>query len=942
MSRLRQLARLGQSVWLDFLDRALLASGELERLIAEDDLRGLTSNPSIFEKAIAHGDAYDAMIAARLEAGDAEAGVLFEHVAVTEIREAADRFRPVYERTEGLDGYVSLEVSPYLAMDTEGTIAEARRLWRAVDRPNLMIKVPGTRPGVPAIRTLISEGINVNVTLLFSVAAYEAVAEAYMAGLEEAGRRGLPIGRIASVASFFVSRIDGAIEAIVKERLPKATPAEAAELTALEGRVAIANAKRAYQLYKRLKASPRWQALAARGARPQRLLWASTSTKSPKLPDTLYVDALIGPETVNTMPPATLAAVRDHGKVALTLEEGVEEAERLLTSLDALGISLDAITEALVEDGVRRFADDFDKLLATVARKREALLGPRLLRQSVEAGPLAEPLAAIGEEWRKAGKVRALWRRDAALWTGRDEHRWLGWLDVVGRERRNLPTLEAKAEAMRGEGLRQAVLLGMGGSSLGARVLLETLAPRPNRPAFAVHVLDSIEPHEVRKLEERLEPGRTLFIVASKSGSTLEPELMRLHFASRDPDPRHFAAITDPGSPLEKNAAAWGYRDIFHGEAEIGGRYSVLSKFGLVPAALRGLDVAALLEAAERAALSAGASVPPAANPAVALGLLWGVGAGQGRDKITLFTSPKLAAFGAWFEQLLAESLGKEGKGLIPIADEPPLAPEAYGTDRIFVALDLAGEGDAGREALLGALAGAGHPVVRITIPSPEHVGGAFFHFEMATAVAGAVLGVNPFDQPDVEAAKVEARRLLDAYEREGIRPAPTFLLPDWNGMAVFAGPQMPEGFDHPKELIAAFLSRLTPGDYVGLLAYLPEEAPLREGLTRLRGGIAAARGVASTLGFGPRYLHSTGQLFKGGPKRGLFILLTAEPDAHDLPVPGKRATFGLTLLSQALADRKVLLERGQRVVHLHLHRGAEDFAAALALLEEALAASRR
>jgi|BEDMetMinimDraft_2_1075160.scaffolds.fasta_scaffold01078_2 transaldolase/glucose-6-phosphate isomerase len=939
MSRLRQLAHLGQSVWLDFLDRALLASHELDRLIAEDDLRGLTSNPSIFEKAIAHGDAYDAMIAKRLAAGDAEAGVLFEYVAVAEIREAADRFRPVYERTEGLDGYVSLEVSPYLAMDTEGTIAEARRLWQAVDRPNLMIKVPGTPPGVPAIRTLIGEGINVNVTLLFSLTAYEAVAEAYMAGLEEADRKGLPLPRIASVASFFVSRIDGAIEAILKERLPHASPAEAQELAALEGKVAIANAKRAYQLYKRLKASPRWQALAARGARPQRLLWASTSTKSPKLPDTLYVDALIGPETVNTMPPATLAAVRDHGTLAPTLETGLEEAERLLASLDRLGISLDAITEALVTDGVRRFADDADKLLAAVARKREALLGPRLLKQTLAAGAMAAAFAEESERWRREGKGRALWRRDAALWTGRDEGRWLGWLDVMSRERQDLPRLEAAAEEIWNEGLRKAALLGMGGSSLGARVLLETLSPRPGRPSFDVHVLDSIEPREVRKFTARLEPGPTLFIVASKSGSTLEPELMRLHFTALDPDPRHFAVITDPGSPLEKNAAAWRYRAILHGEAEIGGRYSVLSKFGLVPAALRGLDVTAVLEAAEHAACGAGASVPPEANPALGLGLLWGVGARAGRDKITLFTSPRLAAFGAWFEQLLAESLGKEGKGLVPVADEPPLPAEAYGKDRSFVALSLAGESDPEREALLARLAERGHPVVRIVLPGPEDVGGAFFHFEIATAVAGAVIGVNPFDQPDVEAAKIEARRRLEAYEREGSMPGAAYLVPDWEGLAIGARPSS-ETFSHPRELLTLHFRSLEPGDYVGLLAYLPEETEIRAALTRLRGEIGTRFGMASTLGFGPRYLHSTGQLFKGGPKRGLFFLFTADPGPEDLPIPGKRASFGQTLLAQAFGDLEVLARRGQRVVHVHLKEGVGAFPKAYALLESALRAA--
>ena len=372
---LRDLEAAGQAVWLDYLHRRILENGELQRLIDEDGLKGLTSNPSIFEKAIGDGDAYDDRLKALTRHGDAPEA-LYERLAIADIQRAADIFRPTWDRLGGRDGYVSLEVSPGLAMDTEGTVAEARRLWRAVDRPNLMIKVPGTAPGTPAIRQLIGEGINVNVTLLFGVGAYLDVAEAHMAGLEMLKAAGGDLSRVHGVASFFVSRIDTRIDGAIDARLKAGAQGEEAErLGRLRGKVAIANARSAYQRYLELIASPRWRALAAAGAAPQRLLWASTGVKDPAYPDTLYADALIGADTIDTLPPATIDAFRDHGKVSPSLTEGVAEAEHDLAEAQHLGLDLDAVTDALVVDGVRLFAEAFDKLLAAVAAKSRRMAG---------------------------------------------------------------------------------------------------------------------------------------------------------------------------------------------------------------------------------------------------------------------------------------------------------------------------------------------------------------------------------------------------------------------------------------------------------------------------------------------------------------------------------------------------------------------------------------
>ncbi len=921
---LRQLLDHGQSVWLDFVSRPLLDSGELARLIAVDGIRGVTSNPSIFEKAIGQSSDYDADLARLVAEGDRPVEALFEALAIADIRRGADALRGVYDATAGADGFISLEVSPYLAMDTAGTIAEARALWRAVDRPNLMIKVPGTTPGVPAIRTLIAEGINVNVTLLFSIDAYEAVAEAYIDGLAAyAGR----IAGVASVASFFVSRIDQSVEAIVARRLPSATAEEAAALRGLAGKVAIANAKLAYRHYRGLIASPRWQALAARGARPQRLLWASTGTKSKDFPDTLYVDTLIGPDTVNTMPPATLASVRDHGAVATTLTTGLDEAEAVMATLGRLGISLSAITAELVQDGVRRFAEDADKLFAAVARRRAEAVGALPMRLA----PPVPGLAEAEEAWRRDGRVRRLWARDATLWTGGDEARWLGWLDAPFPPAALTERLAGFAAGIAAEGLTHVLLIGMGGSSLGAEVLATVLPARRR-----LVVLDSTDPAQIRAAEAGIDPARTLVLVASKSGGTLEPDLLMRHFLTRIPASR-FVAVTDPGSALEAFARREGFRDLFLGDPAIGGRYSVLSAFGLVPAAAIGLDLAALLAGAARMAHGCGAMVPPAENRGVQLGLAMALAARGGRDKLTITAAPGLAAIGAWLEQLIAESTGKQGRGIIPIADEPPVAPERYGADRLFVHLALAGETDAAQAARIAGLRQSGHPMIELILSGPEAIGGEFFRWEIATAVAGAVLGIHPFDQPDVEASKVKTRALTEAIEAGGAVPAEVPLM-HAGALTLYADPANAAALGHPATLVDALrahFARLAAGDYAALLAYIARSAPHEAALQRLRERILAARGVATAAGFGPRFLHSTGQAYKGGPNSGVFLQITGS--TPDLAVPGRRIGFGAVLAAQARGDFTVLAERGRRAVRVDL---GTDIEAGLAALDAALAAA--
>src|SRR3954453_23838336 len=430
MNPVKALEAHGQAVWLDFLARGFVAKGDLKKLVETDGVKGVTSNPSIFEKAIGSSDEYDAPIGEALDKGDLPVADLFERLAIEDIQHAADVLRPVYDSHHGEDGFVSLEVSPYLALDTKGTIAEAERLWKRVDRENLMIKVPATVEGLPAIEHLTGKGISVNITLLFSQAVYLEVAEAYLSGLEAYVAGGGDPSHVASVASFFVSRIDSSVDKQLDEKIAKANdPTEKERLSALKGKIAIANAKLAYQDYKRLFAGSRWEALAAKGAKPQRLLWASTGTKNKAYRDVLYVEELIGPNTINTVPPATLDAFRDHGTLRDSLEENIEDARRALDELAQAGISLDAITAELVKDGVKQFADAADKLYGAVAHKRVAVLGAGVDRQIMSVGnDFGKAIGKATEEWRTSAKIRRLWQRDNSVWTGSDEDKWLGWL----------------------------------------------------------------------------------------------------------------------------------------------------------------------------------------------------------------------------------------------------------------------------------------------------------------------------------------------------------------------------------------------------------------------------------------------------------------------------------------------------------------------------------
>ena len=542
---------------------------------------------------------------------------------------------------------------------------------------------------------------------------------------------------------------------------------------------------------------------------------------------------------------------------------------------------------------------------------------------------LTTAVEAALADWQQHDKVRRLWARDATLWTDSDEARWLDWLTAPADQLEEIADLQAFAAEIRDSGMRDVVLLGMGGSSMAPEVLRETFGAAAGYPDLKV--VDSTDPAQVRSVEQAVDLAHTLFIVASKSGSTLEPNILQAYFYQRMVEtvgasqaPAHFVAITDPGSDLEDAASVAGFRRIFYGKPEIGGRFSALSSFGLVPAALLGVDLQRFLDSTLEMVAACSPDTAVTDNPGVVLGAILGSAANQGRDKLTLVASPGVASIGAWLEQLVAESTGKQGKAIIPLDGESVEVPGAYGDDRLFVYLRLEGAVDANQDQAIARLEEAGQPVVRLDIEDVYDLGQEWFRWEVATTVSGALMEINPFDQPDVEASKIETRKLTTAYEVDGSLPEETPLA-EGDGLALFADAENAAALKgiageqaDVADYLTAHLGRIQARDYLALLAYLPRNEIHDYPLQAMRHLIRATWKVATCVGFGPRFLHSTGQAYKGGPNTGVFLQITCE-DATDLIVPGHDYTFGVVKAAQARGDFEVLAERQRRALRVHL-----------------------
>jgi transaldolase / glucose-6-phosphate isomerase len=870
--RLAALTAAGTSVWLDQIRRSLIEGGELARLIREDSLRGVTSNPAIFEKAILGSQDYDEQIAELAEQGH-DARRIYEEIAIRDVQLAADVLRSVWDDAGGADGFVSLEVEPALAHDTEGTLEQARDLWRRVDRPNLLIKIPGTDAGLPAIEQAISEGINVNVTLLFSVEAYERVCDAYIRGSE---RRD---GNYAhSVASFFVSRVDTEVD----KRLAELGRED------LRGTAAIANARAAYMRFKDIFQGERFAGLREAGCPVQRPLWASTGVKDPHYPETKYVDSLVGPHTVNTMPAPTLLACEEQLEVTGPTADQDPSAE--LAALADAGIDMRDVTEKLLRDGIAKFVDPFDKLIEGVEFAREGLVTgrPPTIRSSIP-DELEPALIAKIEQAQSEAVAKRIWQRDESLWGGPgvpEIGNRLGWLTISEKLLEHAPELNAFVEQVKADGFTDAVLLGMGGSSLGPEVIRRSYGEIPG--ALRLHVLDSTDPGAVLDVERAVDLDTALFIVSSKSGGTIETlSHMRYFFERTGGDGGRFVAVTDPGSPLVDLARERGFRHVFENDPDIGGRYSVLSYFGLVPAALAGVNVEALLHRGQVAEQNCTHFDSSSSNSGLWMGIVMGELAAQGRDKATFVVSEPISSFGLWVEQLIAESTGKHGKGILPVAGEPLGDPDVYGDDRVFAYLRDPDNADPDTDAKIEALARAGHPTLTLAVHGAADLGRIFFFAEFATAVSGWALGINPFDQPNVQEAKDNTARVLK------------------------------EGADEPPTDLSVILET-SPPKYVAILGYVTPSDEFDMAVEELRVKIRERTKATTTFGYGPRYLHSTGQYHKGGPPNGVFLQLYA-PAEEDVEIPEAGYSFEHLKNAQALGDAQTLQEHGLQVIRIEV-----------------------
>ena len=908
-SAVKELKRIGQSLWLDNIRRQLITSGELARL-RDSGVSGVTSNPTIFEKAVSGSSDYDEALVRMTNAGRKPEEILWD-LMVEDIQAAADVFRPVHDKTKGADGFVSIEVSPTVAVSTKRTIAWAEDLHARCHRANVMVKIPATKEGLPAIRDQIAKGHNINVTLIFSVDRYAEVVEAYLSGLEALQRSGGDLGKVASVASFFVSRVDSKVDKLIADKIAASTdPAQKKALERLYGKAAIANSKMAYEKWKELFSGPRWERLRKAGARNQRCLWASTSTKDPRYPDTYYVEELIGPETVDTVPPATLAAFREHGEVRRSLDENVDLARRQLRQLAEFNIDLAEVTRELEVEGVEAFTKSFVTLVATLRKAARDIKAGKGPRQWHSLGTLQPAVDARVSKLQKDEATHRLWSKDSTLWSSdpnkREEIRQrLGWLDVADKMLEHIGKLRSLAGD--GRAYSDVVLLGMGGSSLGPDVERNTFGPVKGHPVL--HVLDTTDPASILAVRSKIRIQDTLFIVASKSGETTET---LSHFAyfwgqvskagKNGRAGRQFAAVTDPGTSLEKLAKEHKFRWIFSNPPDIGGRYSVLSYFGTVPGALMGADVAELLERGVEMEAACADSVPVANNPGVWLGAVMGELAMQGRNKLTLITSPKVSTFGYWVEQLIAESTGKEGKGIVPIEGEPVGTPGAYGSDRLFAHIRMESDADS---AAVRALEKAGQPVVTLTLRDKLDLGGEFLRWEVATAIAGSVIGIDAFDQPNVQESKDNTKKVLAKFRASG---------------------KLPTADSVPAAKAATGLKNLLaqakPSAYFAIMAYTTRTPASESAIATIRTTVRDRTKIATTAGYGPRFLHSTGQLHKGGPKTGLFLQIVQD-DTRDVAIPGQPYSFSILKQSQSLGDLQSLSSRRLPVLRVTLGRDA-------------------
>ncbi len=930
MDPIQSIHSLGQSLWLDSIRRDSLDSGELVDRVAAGELRGGTSNLTVFESAILSSENYSVDLRRFAQAGWT-AEKIFDQLTVDDIRAAADAFLPLYEQTNGGDGFVSIDVNPEVADDTNRTIEEARRLWDAVNRPNVMIKIPATLAGLPAIESSIRAGINVNATLIFSLGRYIEVMEAYMIGLEGRLEDGGSLGHVTSVASFLVSPIDIALDEQLKEIIQRGE-AEGERASSLLGKVAIANSKLAYAQFVATFQGERFQYLATRGARVQRPLWAATSTKNPEYPDTYYVDHLIGSDTVNTLSEATMKACKDHGTPELTLPENISTARSQLQALGDLRISLDAVAEQLERQGVRESAISYRSILGAIKEK---------------AGTFQKELAALEPKMRETlaelerdevGK--RLRQEDVTLWVERDREkaqvrRWLGWLSEPAKMSTGVAELTRFAEAL-DPAITSLILIGSGGGTFTAEMLVRILAS-PN--GINLHTISAANPDNVRSIKRNIAPEATLYLVVdSSSGDGIEEHLLSTFWEQalrklEEQTGDHFVVITKEGSKLHAWAVEQGIHKIIEADNQDDIWLSPFNWTSLLPAALAGADIQSFVQGGVDMTRACGPLVDVAQNPGLFLSSVLAAAFRSGRDKLTLFTDPPLEPILKWIEGLLAAGRGVEESRFILVRDEPPGSGNVYGDDRLFVYLRSSGALD----RRLAEWNRADIPVLVLeTSTCPESIGKMLVQWQIGAAIAQHLLSVNPTEIDALHRSRAELQHILHRLERKGELPRAD---PLWQGDGVqlraaprdlqFTGSGL-------SEVVDFILAESQEAGGLGLRFYASMSKTLQGKVRRLRRVLRDQLGLFSLTGSAECDLVSD---------RGLmdivYLLLMVKP-RKDEAIPGKKYSFGQLFEGQALSDLAAMKDYGSPVLYLYFEtqKGLSDFL--LAMTEAAKTRDRK
>lgn len=905
-----RLHEFGQSVWLDNIRRGLIKNGQLAKEIERGVIRGITSNPSIFCKAIKDSHDYDNALTSMALSCINEEEIFFQ-LMVEDIRDAADLFRDLYVKSGGNDGFVCLEINPYFAHDACKTIEQAKQIWKAVNRPNLMIKIPATDEILPVITNLTAAGINLNLTLIFSPEKYKKCAYAYIDGLRKRMENGDSLEKIRSVASVFVSRADTKTDTLLIEK--------GVSSQNLLGKTGIRTAQRIYNISIDIFGDDNFDDIKAAGGKAQRVLWASTSTKNPLYKPTYYVEALVGSDTVTTLTPVTLDSLMKSSNIRPVLPVLDSEIDEFFVSLEKTGINIQDVYLQLEDEGISGFTFDYSEALSSIKSHC------KLIRNRI--GKLNDLLVSAYERFNQESIMRRIFSKDPTVWTYdttafSEIRNRLGWLDTYKNTEGNIPDYISLRNKLKKEQISKIILLGTEESSLAAEVIAKIFDKESD---IKLQVVDTTDPVQITEIRKSLDLKETIFIVCSKSGASIEINSLLRYFYEITSDyfgenaGKRFIAITDPGSRLETVAEDLGFRQLFLSDPSSGGRFSALTPFGIIPAILIGLDPQRITPKVREMMLNCSPSLPAYRNEGLSLGIFIGAAAEIGKDKLTIISDPSFEPFTIWIEQLIAQSSGKNGKGIIPVINEPQLQGRPYAEDRVFVYINS----DNSHAAEISQIKKQGHPVYEILIDDQYDLFGEFYRWETAAAAACAILGVNPFDHPDALASKTLTNAKLAEY-RENRSLSDMQAVWSDNNIEVFTNCPSENVFENESynDIITNFIKQADAGkNYIAINAFLPQNEEMLIWLQKLRKTLLECTGCATTIGFGPRFLHTAGQLHKGGANLGYFIQVAADYN-EDTAIPDEIYGFKILERAQALAEIECLRDRERKVIQIRFKNG--------------------